>query len=118
MTLSDVSQHLPLSAVDFLVLLALIGRESYGYRIVKEIRERSEGRVDLLPGNLYSVLQRLERDGLIERSSRRAPAEGGPPRSYYRITPLGREVTSAEAARMKSLVDASDVRGLIEGEAR
>lgn len=99
------------------MLLALAGGDSYGYRIVKEIRERSDGRIDLLPGNLYSVLRRMERDGLIARSARRKPSEGGPARAYYRITTLGRQVTAAEAERLKNLVETSEVRGLIEGRA-
>lgn len=104
----------PLGAVDFMVLLALLSGESYGYRIVKEIRDRSSGEIDLLPGNLYAVLQRMERDGLIERSGRRAPGEGGQPRLYYRITALGRETAAAEASRMKRLVESHDVQDLME----
>ena len=108
----------PLSAVDFMLLVVLLGGESYGYGIVKEMRERSGGQIDLLPGNLYSVLQRMERGGLIERAGRRSPGEGGPARAYYAITPLGREVAAAEAARMKRLVETAEVRELIEEKAR
>jgi DNA-binding PadR family transcriptional regulator len=108
----------PLSAVDFMLLVVLLGADSYGYAMVKEMRERSGGQIDLLPGNLYSVLQRMERGGLIERSGRRSPGEGGPARAYYAITPLGREVAVAEAERMKRLVDTAEVRELIEEKVR
>jgi len=111
---SESRPEVPLAAVDFMILLALLSGESYGYRIVKEIRDRSDGEIDLLPGNLYAVLQRMERDGLIERSGRRAPGEGGQPRLYYRITSRGRGTAAAEASRMKRLVESADVQGLME----
>ena len=109
---------LPLSAIDFMLLVVLLGGESYGYDIVKEMRERSGGQIDLLPGNLYAVLRRMERNGLIERSGRRSPGGGGPARAYYAITPLGREVAAAEAARLKRLVETAEVKELIEEKAR
>ena len=46
--------------VDFLVLLTLADRELHGYGIVAEISDRTEGRMRLVPGNLYAVLQRLQ----------------------------------------------------------
>lgn len=110
---TQVTEHLPVAAVDLLVLVCLLRGESYGYRIVRDIRERSDAQIDLLPGNLYSVLRRMEKTGLIDRSARRVPGDGGQPRSYYRISTLGREVTAAEAARLKRLVDETEVRQLV-----
>lgn len=108
----------PLSAVDFMLLVELLGGESYGYCIVKQIRERSDGHIDLLPGNLYAVLRRMERSGLIEKCGRRSPGGAGPARMYYAITPAGRDVAAAEATRLKRLVESDKVRELIEETAR
>lgn len=106
--------YLPLSPTDLLLLLSLVSGESYGYRIVQELRRRSEGRIDMLPGNLYSVLQRLVRNGLVERAGRRTAGDrGGAPRNYFRITGLGREVVAAEATRLKHLLEANDVQALL-----
>lgn len=102
-------QHLPLSAVDFLVLLVLADGDSHGYAMVKEIAGRSKGRIRMLPGNFYAVLHRLAREGLIAESDRRP---GGPDedkrRRYFRITRLGREVAAAEVSRMKEMVTAAE----------
>ena len=44
-------------------------------------------------GALYPVLRNMSSAGLL--SSRVVPSYSGPPRRYYRITPLGREVLAA-----------------------
>lgn len=111
----DVDELLPLNPVDFMVLLVLVDSDNYGYGIVKELRERSGGRIDLLPGNFYTVIQRMERDGLVGPSPE-PPADNTPgkPRRLYRITELGRDVAAAEAARLDELVKGSAVRHLLE----
>lgn len=101
---TDVNEFLPMSAVEFAVLLVLAEGASHGYAIVKEIEARSDGQISLLPGNLYAILQRLRDSGLIARSD--SPADGADKRRrYYRITFLGRRVAAAEAARMKRMVE-------------
>ncbi len=105
---------LPLKPVDFLVLLTLADRELHGYGIVAEISDRTEGRMRLVPGNLYAVLQRLQGQGLLEAADRRQIASGEDQRRrYYKITPLGRRVTAAEAERLRGLVGMAEAMELI-----
>ena len=47
-------------------------------------------------GALYPVLRNMSAAGLL--SSRVVPSYAGPPRRYYRITPLGRDVLAAWVA--------------------
>ena len=105
---------LPLKPVDFLVLLVLSDGERHGYGIVQDIEAETDGGVRLLPGNLYTVLARLMRDGVIQESERR-PARGmdDERRRYYALTPFGRRVLAAEALRMKAMVRAAEARNLI-----
>lgn len=113
-----VIERLPMSPVDFTVLLVLIDGDSHGYAIVKEMRERSDGRIDIWPGNFYTVMHRLERDGLIEPSDRKPEGKSpGRPRRLYRITDLGLAVARAEAARIAELSVRPDVKKLL-GESR
>ncbi len=108
---------LPLSRVDFLVLLVLTDGERHAYGIVKQIAERTEGKVRPLPGNLYAVMRRLMASGLVTRSVReRAPDLSNRDRRYYCITDLGREVLAADAAMMESLVRQAAARDLIQLE--
>jgi DNA-binding PadR family transcriptional regulator len=115
----DLGDLLPLRPVEFLVLLVLADGERHGYRMVKDIAERTDGAVKLLPGNLYAVLQRLMESRLLVESSRR-PAKDldDQRRRYYRITKLGKDVLTADAARMKSLVQQVEARNLLRADAR
>ena len=110
---------LPLRPVEFLVLLVLADDERHGYGIVKDIAERTDGKMKLLPGNLYAVLRRLLESGLLTESSRR-PAEDleDQRRRYYRITRMGEKVLAADAERMKSLVQQVEARDLLKANAR
>jgi len=48
------------------ILFALGERELHGYGIMKEVEERTEGRVSLLPSSLYATIKRMVLEGLIE----------------------------------------------------
>ncbi len=105
---------LPLKPVDLMVLLTLADKELHGYGIVAEIHERTEGRMRLVPGNLYAVLQRLQAQGLLDEADRRPVSEGDDQRRrYYAMTPLGRRVVSAEAERLRGLVGMAEAMELI-----
>jgi DNA-binding PadR family transcriptional regulator len=72
-----------------LVLAILAEGDSYGYAILKRVRNLSGGELEWTDGMLYPVLHRLEGSGLIE--SRWQQAESGRRRKYYRLTRAGRE---------------------------
>jgi DNA-binding PadR family transcriptional regulator len=87
------------------MLLSLGEGERHGYALKREIAARTEGKLNLGPGVLYSSINKLLELGLIEESDERPdPHLDDERRRYYRITPLGRKAASAEAARMRNLV--------------
>ncbi|HQX81234.1 MAG TPA: helix-turn-helix transcriptional regulator, partial [Vicinamibacterales bacterium] len=49
----------PLTPAVFHVLLALTGGDRHGYAILKDIRQRTDGRMTMQAGTLYGTLQRL-----------------------------------------------------------
>ncbi len=51
--------------LDMLVLKLLESESKHGYRIIQEMKEKSEGIFSLKDGTLYPVLYRLEDDGLV-----------------------------------------------------
>ncbi len=72
-----------------LCLLALLAKEEkYGFQILHELREKSNGFFDLKEGTLYPALRRLEERAFVQ-SHWREP-ESGMPRKYYRLTDRGR----------------------------
>jgi PadR family transcriptional regulator PadR len=85
-----------------LVLAILAEGDSYGYAILKRVRELSGGALEWTDGMLYPVLHRLERSGLVE--ARWDQAETGRKRKYYRVTDAGRAQLDEER-RQWSTVD-------------
>ena len=86
-----------------IVLAILAEQDSYGYAILKRVRELSGGRMDWTDGMLYPVLHRLERLGHIE--ARWEVAESGRRRKYYRITPPGRTQLAEERKQWHAVDD-------------
>ncbi|HYN10747.1 MAG TPA: PadR family transcriptional regulator [Vicinamibacterales bacterium] len=101
----DPRSFLPLTPLAFQVLLALADTERHGYGIILEVNERTDGLIRLRTGTLYTLLQRLLDESLIEESDTRpGPDQDDQRRKYYRLTELGRDVLAAEARRLESLI--------------
>ena len=76
-----------------LVLLAVLAaaREPlYGYQIAKTLEQEAGGVLAGKQSALYPVLRNLSAAELLDTHVE--PSVAGPPRRYYRITPLGRKV--------------------------
>ena len=84
-----------------LVLAILAEGDSYGYAILKRVRELSGGELEWTDGMLYPVLHRLENAGLIE--SQWEKAESGRRRKYYRITEAGRKHLADERRQWRTV---------------
>ena len=101
----DAEPFLPLTPAMFHVLLALADGEKHGYAILKEVAQRTGGKVRLSAGTLYGIIHRLLGEGLIhETDERPGPALDDERRRYYRLTDLGRKVARAEAERMEEIL--------------
>ena len=100
----EINKDLIAASSTPIVLAILAEGDSYGYAIIKRVRELSGGRMLWTDGMLYPVLHRLERLGYVE--ARWEAAETGRRRKYYRITPEGRE-RLAEERRQWQAVDAT-----------
>jgi PadR family transcriptional regulator PadR len=77
-----------LTALVLLSVLAETDGDLYGYEIARRLGAGSPA--PFKQGALYPVLRNMSAAGLL--SSRVVPSYAGPPRRYYRITPLGRDV--------------------------
>jgi DNA-binding PadR family transcriptional regulator len=101
----DPSPYLPLTPAAFHVLLALADGAKHGYLILKEVEERTGGDVRLSTGTLYGLIKRFLDDELIIELP--AEEDGNERRRLYKLTPFGRQVARAEAARLEQLVSAA-----------
>src|SRR5262245_57792980 len=100
----DVDAHLPLKPLVFQVLLALAGGERHGWALVREVQTRG-GFEAVMPGNFYRTLRTMLAGGLIEESGDlRDRQKDDERRRYFKLTPLGSAVATAEARRLESLL--------------
>jgi DNA-binding PadR family transcriptional regulator len=84
----------------FLILTALAAGSQHGYGIILDVAGISDGRVRLRAGTLYTALDRLRENGLIELD--REEVVENRLRRYYRLTPTGAERLAEEAARLQA----------------
>ena len=98
----DISYYLPLSEVAFEILLSLADGERHGYELMKDIAQRTHGRLRLHPGSLYRSIARLVDDGLGEAVTARSGEDER--RRPVRLTELGTRVGRAEAERLADQV--------------
>src|SRR5688500_19970924 len=71
-----------------LVLAILAEGESYGYALLKRVRELSGGELEWTDGMLYPLLHRLRRLGYVTTEWRASPV--GRRRAHFAITDVGR----------------------------
>src|SRR6266404_8260656 len=108
-----VEELLPLSVAVFHILVALADEDRHGYAILQDVAARTDGKLKLSPGTLYGSIKRLLEDGWIVELRQRPGPEFDERRRYYRLTPLGRSVAEAEAARLDKLLRQARANGLI-----
>jgi PadR family transcriptional regulator, regulatory protein PadR len=72
-----------------LILSILDDGESYGYAIIRRVRELSGGEIAWTDGMLYPVLHRLEAHGWVR--TRWGESDSGRKRKYYALNREGRQ---------------------------
>src|SRR6476660_433801 len=93
---------LPLTPALFHVLVALADGETHGYAIMKEVERLTDGTVRLSTGTLYGIIKRLLADGLIREAGMHTKDDER--RRSYALTPFGKDVARAEAARLEQTI--------------
>lgn len=83
--------------LDVCVLAAIKDEDSYGYKIIKDLKPY----VVLSESTLYTILKRLEVAGLL---TVRTAEHGGRLRKYYHITPRGLNRIEAFKEEWKELL--------------
>lgn len=70
--------------LDVCVLAAIKGEDSYGYKIIKDMKPY----IEMSESTLYTILKRLELGGML---TVRTAEHGGRLRKYYHITEDGKK---------------------------
>ena len=110
----NATDYLPLKPRDFLILVALSDATLHGYGIIEAALKSGGDAVRLDAANLYRSLKRLTRDGIVRDADPPPEAEPREQRRYFALTPFGRTVVAAEAARLARITSLEGMDRLIQ----
>ncbi len=96
----DPRDFLPLRPAAFALLASLADGPRPGIAILDEVNATVPGRPLLGPGTLYRLMRELRAEGLLDRDPR-GTQSGDERQAPHVLTPLGRAVMRAEAARLR-----------------
>jgi DNA-binding PadR family transcriptional regulator len=96
----DLQEMLPLSPATFFVLFSLADGEKHGYRIMQEVKVLSDGKLRMGPATLYTTIQTLADQSLIEELE----SDSKDRRRSYRLTRAGKQLLNAEFSRQNEVL--------------
>src|SRR6476620_11441455 len=112
----SIDALLPLPTGVFHILIALADRDRHGYSIMQDVAARTDGKVRLSAGTLYSSIRRMLEQGLIEELSESPDRSSTDERRrYYRLTRFGKRVAAAEVGRLNAMLQQARATGLVRG---
>ena len=98
-------QQLLRGAIGPLMLSLMAELPMYGYQIIKELEERSEGYFRLASSTIYSALRRLEGEGLVLSSWQQVAQRQR--RRCYEITEKGRQILAGRLGEWQRFYEAA-----------
>jgi PadR family transcriptional regulator, regulatory protein PadR len=108
----DFDRELKKGSAELLLMALIETRARHGYEIGSLIEERSGGALTFTLASLYPLLYRLEKRGWIQGKWVEKPAQRR--RRYYRLTPEGKKVLTAQRGSWREFVAA--VNRVMEAE--
>lgn len=84
-----MKDEIPRGQLSTIILMTLEERDKYGYEIIDEVLNNTNGKVSIKQPSLYSSLKRMEEQSLI--SSYWRDSDIGGRRHYYHLTDLGKK---------------------------
>lgn len=107
----------PLPPAAFQILLSLAEADLHGYGIMRQVAEQTGGRMRLGPGTLYSSIQSLLEEQLIEEIT---PADDESAdrerRRVYRLSSAGRKLARKEATKLAALLRVARAKDILRGD--
>ncbi len=91
---------------EMLILHAAGQGDASGYDIARQVLERSRGHFELLEGDLYPLLHRLERQGLLDAYWNNVAEDRR--RKFYRITAQGQMLLEKRREQWRAFAEGVD----------
>jgi PadR family transcriptional regulator PadR len=100
MDIENTKAQMRKGVLEFCILAMLANKESYPTEIIEQMKE---AKFVVVEGTIYPLLTRLKNMGLL--SYRWEESSSGPPRKYYKLTPLGKQFLKELETSWKELVE-------------
>lgn len=84
-----------------IILSILLQGENYGYQIIRQVKELTDGDLEWSDKMLYPVLHRMQKEEMLV--SQWKISEEGRLRRYYKITAKGRTELDKERSQWRSV---------------
>jgi PadR family transcriptional regulator, regulatory protein PadR len=99
--LENTQAQMRKGVLEFCILSIISQGEIYPSDIINKMKE---AKLIVVEGTLYPLLTRLKNAGLLSYTW--VESQSGPPRKYYKLTPLGEELLKELRVTWAELVDA------------
>jgi PadR family transcriptional regulator PadR len=106
MNIENTKAQMKKGVLEFCILSILSDGENYPSEIIVKMKS---AKLIVVEGTLYPLLMRLKNDGLL--SYRWEESLSGPPRKYYKLTPIGKQYLKELKITWTELVDAVNTIG-------
>lgn len=84
MNIDNISVQMRKGILEYCILSVIANGEVYASDIIDKLKN---AKLIVVEGTLYPLLTRLKNSGFLEYQWRES--QSGPPRKYYKLTPLG-----------------------------
>ena len=101
MNIENTKAQMKKGVLDFCILSVLSSGDQYPSEIIEKLKD---AKLIVVEGTLYPLLMRLKNDGLL--SYRWEESLSGPPRKYYKLTPVGKQYLKELKTSWNELVEA------------
>ncbi len=101
MNIENTKAQMKKGVLEFCILSVLSSGDQYPSEIIEKMKE---AKLIVVEGTLYPLLMRLKNDGLL--SYRWEESLSGPPRKYYKLTPVGKQYLKELKTTWTELVNA------------
>lgn len=87
--MKSIITNLKRASIEIILLNLLSEGDKYGYQLSQEIKKRSDKKLSILEGSVYTILTRLKNSGFV--TDRQELVGAKLTRVYYSITDEGRQ---------------------------
>ena len=101
MDLDNWQTQLRKGLLDIVILNLLRRGPCHGYEMAQTLKQMDG--LMIREGNIYPILARLQTDGLVRSTTE--PSQNGPPRRYFKLTPLGEKALTDMNAHWDQIID-------------